>query len=1221
MFNRSFICLVVLSILLLSTAVFSDVIVREVSLTQSDRMHALSPQDILDGVFEMNMGCGVFGAFDIVFAIDSTGSMGGELTDVKSTINAFADAMVAEGYDYAFGGVTFGDGCNVWDFDESTPDVNDLTTSVTEFRTLLDPCNASGGADGPETSLDAIYQAINDYNWRPFAVHIVIMFTDIGTCAFDHPDYPTSSCCCDEETEITSTEVLDAVLTSGTYVYSLFPERVRTSYTWSYNRYVGLASATGGETYDLDEGFATIFDDVITHFADFANITIELTNTSGETIDSVYGQLIVNDSSCVTPLASIDKIARNLEDGDNVSFGWPINIDSTCFGGDRCFNIAIASSDGYADTIFGCTTTEDCHCIGPEGHVMMPTPELRITACEDQTILMNVRGAIEPHTLDEGTVELTVDGVAYTTDDDELTLADSLISFNPVEMWEDGDTITFCLTDVADINGCPMEEPICSEFIVDLDHPHAEGPRPLPDSSFFTDDFEVEFGITDNIAGIDTDASFITINGDTFGLDSEYITYDGGAEGGALNIAGSATSDFGFETLDTAEVCFHGADLIDGAWCGPNEGIECFRWPIMLLTRTVWFEEHQTSPCDTILIPLWMDTTEVRQINAANFELQFNPDILVPINLVYDSSLTDGWTGTYDIDPEAATFSADISGETIDAGMGGVFIWVKCYVPCHASGGDFCNLDIVDFEFNEGFPMVDYYDGIFIATWNVQTWIMNLKINRVEPRLRDLDLAIGASAHTTDGYEPGSDLVIVPPTPDYVNSWLQIDDPRYPHITGLRRDMRAMEPPVRWVIHTTGVESEGEIRWNPTRLPEGNFTLNDIVDMKEDTIAYFTIGETDSIVIEWTTPDFATSNAAMCAGWNLVSLSTVPPSMEPSQVFPFSPVGAYGYNTQRRLYEEIDRFSNGVGYWVFASSDTVARVAGIPLESYNLNLHRGWNIIGSLSEPVAVDDICTTLDDVIIGDIYGYDCETYTAADTLFPGHGYWVMVTDNTILSVPSGGMYCKSYARPSSPEWDFGVNIDDERIMLGYSADADISLDHLDIVMPPALPNESAGEAFASRSDFRLRRDVSSVKSWTINVPHDADLTFDIPESIGNLMIELPSGDKAITNDTRISNLEGGLYRIFVDNAPMNFELIGAYPNPFNSQVAISWIMPEEGRATVDIYDVMGHKVETILDENAAHGKNTVEWNADGLQSGVYFYRITTGSHSIDGSISFIK
>jgi uncharacterized repeat protein (TIGR01451 family) len=85
-------------------------------------------------------------------------------------------------------------------------------------------------------------------------------------------------------------------------------------------------------------------------------------------------------------------------------------------------------------------------------------------------------------------------------------------------------------------------------------------------------------------------------------------------------------------------------------------------------------------------------------------------------------------------------------------------------------------------------------------------------------------------------------------------------------------------------------------------------------------------------------------------------------------------------------------------------------------------------------------------------------------------------------------------------------------------------------------------------------------------------------------------------------------------VDGAPEDGEtpdvaLIGNYPNPFNPVTEISFNLPNAMYVQLEIYNIMGQKVATVVDGFLEAGQHTVQWDASSFSSGVYFYRLTAG------------
>lgn len=70
--------------------------------------------------------------------------------------------------------------------------------------------------------------------------------------------------------------------------------------------------------------------------------------------------------------------------------------------------------------------------------------------------------------------------------------------------------------------------------------------------------------------------------------------------------------------------------------------------------------------------------------------------------------------------------------------------------------------------------------------------------------------------------------------------------------------------------------------------------------------------------------------------------------------------------------------------------------------------------------------------------------------------------------------------------------------------------------------------------------------------------------------------------------------------------------YPNPFNSVTKIKFSIPKPDIVKINIYDVLGNEIQTLLNDYETTGSYEVEFDASRLPSGVYFYRIISGNYS---------
>ncbi len=116
-------------------------------------------------------------------------------------------------------------------------------------------------------------------------------------------------------------------------------------------------------------------------------------------------------------------------------------------------------------------------------------------------------------------------------------------------------------------------------------------------------------------------------------------------------------------------------------------------------------------------------------------------------------------------------------------------------------------------------------------------------------------------------------------------------------------------------------------------------------------------------------------------------------------------------------------------------------------------------------------------------------------------------------------------------------------------------------------------------------------------------------LPAGKHSLMIQFLSGGYNLNYFMFSSNVTG------IKNEKKNeftFNLNQNFPNPFNPATQIKYSIPARSFVTVKVFNILGSEVKTLVNENKDAGEYSINFNANNLPSGIYFYRITAGKYS---------
>jgi hypothetical protein len=356
-------------------------------------------------------------------------------------------------------------------------------------------------------------------------------------------------------------------------------------------------------------------------------------------------------------------------------------------------------------------------------------------------------------------------------------------------------------------------------------------------------------------------------------------------------------------------------------------------------------------------------------------------------------------------------------------------------------------------------------------------------------------------------------------------------------------------------------------------------------------------------------------------GWNMIanpvavadSIRTVRrlfPDSYLDFVWAFSP--ATGFHQDSLL-------ETGVGYWGKFPANGSETVTGRAVGCDTVALERGWNLIGSISSLVDTAMLVTVPPGLRTSVIYGYE-SGYAPVRYLIPGRAHWFKAASagHLIMGTPSALMLAASPAEGGRNEHN-SLTIADalgrtQTLLFGDGATAEEAF----YAMPPLPPHGAFDARFATEDGGTMLRlhtaDVRSGLHWPIAV-QSAVYPLTVSWNVVNgRTYMLADQSVAGHGSMRIAARPQAGLALEVpagSGTPTEFALLRNYPNPFNPATTIAFALPVRSRVTVEIFNLIGQRVRTLLRSEEAAGMHTVLWDGTGdaaqhLGSGVYFLRI---------------
>lgn len=369
----------------------------------------------------------------------------------------------------------------------------------------------------------------------------------------------------------------------------------------------------------------------------------------------------------------------------------------------------------------------------------------------------------------------------------------------------------------------------------------------------------------------------------------------------------------------------------------------------------------------------------------------------------------------------------------------------------------------------------------------------------------------------------------------------------------------------------------------------------------------------DGDVVDIADPSSESSDLSLSEGWNLVSDPLVAIvdkdqivvhtndsdySWEDAVDFGFIQGTVNGWSNSDAFYYSTSQIEPWEGYWIHASRDLDLKFSPHNHDDLGRDLSDAWvmNIFArGINDGSSGDLVSVGLSESATeGFRYGedeYDLPNplgFKFVDLYF-NRVDWLMdgLIDVNGNEIQSSDFFrdVRSYTESDVPQvWQVSANTNN----MDPSDEIEISWNQYDAI--------SVGEDF----DVYLHLngqvfDMKQISSVIVNNITETDMFVQI------------GGDSPLTYDSV--------------GVPAEFNVSAAYPNPFNPVTNVDFAVPEAGKVSIKVYNLVGQVMETLVDDYTSAGFHTVSWNASSVPSGLYFITVEAGENVSTQKLMLMK
>ena len=314
----------------------------------------------------------------------------------------------------------------------------------------------------------------------------------------------------------------------------------------------------------------------------------------------------------------------------------------------------------------------------------------------------------------------------------------------------------------------------------------------------------------------------------------------------------------------------------------------------------------------------------------------------------------------------------------------------------------------------------------------------------------------------------------------------------------------------------------------------------------------------------------------------------------------------------------IDTIIIGKGYHIKMNTAAVLELSGAAVtpELTPISMAAGWHTFGYLRKtmgPIELMLASINADIVILkngaGNVY-WPQYNINMIGNMMPGQGYQVKLNNATTLTYPANGPVAPSKSVMNGTLHKFtNISNTGENMTIGipqyvwentpaFGDEVGIFSSNGTLIGAGVYNGGNMAisvwgdDEYSAQVDGMVSGQMFSVKLWN-----------SASDQVSNLDISWESGSNVYnTNDIAVAG------KVTHSFAPLSYALDQNIPNPFTNSTQIGFVIPEDAYLVISVYNLLGEKLQDVVSGTYPAGAHTVDFDATGLASGTYFYKITS-------------